>query len=225
MSFLLPREAEFIRKNLGEKPVRWIALKLLPFENLYLSGTLQRELESAVRGRISSNVFSSSFASILEELDKVIPELSPNSAERLFTIYQEFFMCGEDDCTEYAMERVGNLIIELRRNGKHPTQIAEHFRKVYGLIVYPGDVFTWLDGIVRKLEAVERIARVFRVRKAEEEAKRLGREIEEGRTLTPEGPSEPGRVSPGRGRGYKSPDTRTSSPPRRERAPGGRSRR
>ncbi len=92
-------------------------------------------------------------------------------------------MCPEEDCTEYTMERVSNLIIELRRNGKHPTQIAEHFRKVYGLIVYPGDVFTWLDGIVRKLEAIERIARVFRVRKTEEEAKMLKKEIEEGRTI------------------------------------------
>ncbi|GAB6101365.1 DUF5814 domain-containing protein [Thermococcus atlanticus] len=183
MSFLLPEEAEFIRDNLGKKPARWIAVKLLPFENLYLSGTLQRELEGAVRGRLSANVFSPSFASILDELDKVIPELSPNAAERLFTLYQEFFMCGEEDCTEHAMERVSDMIIELRRNGKHPTQIAEHFRKVYGLIVYPGDVFTWLDGIVRKLEAIERIARVFRVRSAEEEAKLLRREIEEGRMI------------------------------------------
>ncbi|NJE41795.1 DEAD/DEAH box helicase [Thermococcus sp. GR6] len=183
MSFLLPKEATFIRGNLGKKPAQWIALKLLPFENLYLSGTLQRELEGAVRGRLSANVFSPSFASILEELDKVIPELSPNAAERLFTIYQEFFMCPEDDCTDYAMERVSNLIIELRRNGKHPTQIAEHFRKVYGLVVYPGDVFTWLDGIVRKLEAIERIARIFRVRSTENEAKLLRREIEEGRAL------------------------------------------
>ena len=183
MSFLLPKEAEFIRNNLGKKPSLWIAVRLLPFENLYLSGTLQRELEGAVRGRLSANVFSPSFASILEELDKVIPEVSPNAAERLFTLYQDLFMCGEDDCTDYAMEKVSNLIIDLRRSGKHPTQIAEHFRKVYGLIVYPGDVFTWLDGIVRKLEAVERIARVFRVRSAEEEAKILKREIEEGRGI------------------------------------------
>ncbi|ASJ09529.1 RNA helicase [Thermococcus siculi] len=183
MSFLLPKEAAFIRENLGKKPAQWIAVKLLPFENLYLSGTLQRELEGAVRGRLSANVFSPSFASILEELDRVIPELSPNAAERLFTLYQEFFMCQEEDCTEYAMERVSDMIIELRRRGRHPTQIAEHFRKVYGLIVYPGDVFTWLDGIVRKLEAIERIARVFRVRKTEEEAKLLRREIEEGRTI------------------------------------------
>ncbi len=187
MSFLLPKEAAFIRENIGKKPARWIAVKLLPFENLYLSGTLQRELENAVRGRLSANVFSPSFASILDELDRVIPELSPNAAERLFTLYQEFFMCPEEECTEYAMERVSNLIIELRRSGRHPTQIAEHFRKVYGLIVYSGDVFTWLDGIVRKLEAVERIARVFRVRSAEEEAKLLRREIEEGRTIRGKG--------------------------------------
>ncbi|WP_456366032.1 DUF5814 domain-containing protein [Thermococcus sp.] len=183
MSFLLPKEAGFIRKNLGKKPVRWIAVKLLPFGNLYMGGVLQRELERAVRGRLSANVFSPSFTSILDELDKVIPELSPNAAERLFTLYQDFFMCPEEDCTDYAMERVSNLIIELRRSGKHPTQIAEHFRKAYGLIVYPGDVFTWLDGVVRKLEAVERIARVFKVRNVEKEAKTLRMEIEEGRIL------------------------------------------
>ncbi|WP_010478905.1 DUF5814 domain-containing protein [Thermococcus zilligii] len=183
MSFLLPKEAAFIRENLGKKSAREMAVKLLPFENLYLSGTLQRELERVVKGRLSASVFSSSFASVLQELDRVIPELSPNAAERLFTLYQEFFMCGEEDCTDYAMGKVGNMIIELRRSGKHPTQIAEHFRKVYGLIVYPGDVFTWLDGIVRKLEAIERIARVFRVRSAEEEAKTLKEEIEEGKTM------------------------------------------
>ncbi|ASJ11344.1 RNA helicase [Thermococcus sp. P6] len=181
MSFLLPKEAAFIRDNLGKRPARWMAVKLFPFENLYMGGRLQRELEGAIRGRLSARIFSPGFASILEELDRVIPELSPNAAERLFTIYQEFFMCPEEDCTEYAMERVSDLIIELRRDGRHPTQIAEHFRKVYGLTVYPGDVFTWLDGIVRKLEAIGRIARVFRVRKTEEEARILRREIEEGR--------------------------------------------
>ena len=224
MSFLLPKEAEFIRRNLSERPVRWIALKLFPFENLYLSGTLQRELEGAVRGRISSNVFSPSFASILDELDRVIPELSPNTAERLFTLYQEFFMCDEEDCTEYAMERVGNMIIELRRGGKHPTQIAEHFRKVYGLIVYPGDVFTWLDGIVRKLEAIERIARVFRARDAGREAKLLKMEIEEGKSLKPGGPSEPGHGSRGQGRPGRPRGTRSASRSHRERATSGRSR-
>ncbi len=183
MSFLLPKEAAFIRENLGKREARWIAVKLLPFENLYLSGTLQRELEGAVRGRLSANIFSPSFASILEELDKVIPELSPNAQEKLFTIYQDFFMCGEDDCTEYAAERVSDMIIELRRSGRHPTQIAEHFRKTYGLIAYPGDVFTWLDGIVRKLEAVERIARVFRSRRTENEARLLRKELEEGRRI------------------------------------------
>ncbi len=224
MSFLLPREAEFIRRNLGEKPVQCIALRLLPFENLYLSGTLQRELEGAVRGRISSNVFSPSFASILDELDRVIPELSPNAAERLFTLYQEFFMCDEEDCTEYAMERVGNVIIELRRGGKHPTQIAEHFRKVYGLVVYPGDVFTWLDGIVRKLEAVERIAKVFGVRKAENEAKLLKREIEEGKSIRSGGPSGQDHVSRDRGQPERPRDTRNASRSRRGRATSDRSR-
>jgi len=181
MSFLLPKEAEFIRQNLTKKPARWIAVKLLPFENLYLGGVLQRELEGAVRGRLSANVFSPSFSSILEELDEIIPELSPNAADRLFTIYQEFFMCGEDDCTEYAMERVSDMIIDLRREGKHPSGIAKHFRELYGLMLYPGDVFTWLDGIVRKLEAVERIAKVFGAKRAREEAAILRKEIEEGR--------------------------------------------
>ncbi len=183
MSFLLPNEAQFIRENLAKKSPREIAIKLSPFENVYLSGTLQRELEGAVRGRLSANIFSPSFASILEELDRVIPELSPNAQERLFTIYQDFFMCEEKECTEYAMHRISDRIMELRREGRHPTQISEYFRKMYGLILYPGDVFTWLDGIIRKLEAVERIAKVFRAKKAEFEARTLRRELEEGRKL------------------------------------------
>ena len=183
MSFLLPNEAQFIRENLFKRHPREIAIKLLPFENVYLSGLVQRELESAVRGRLSSNIFSPSFASILEELEKVLPEVSPNVQDKLFLIYQDFFMCEEEECTEYAMERVSSLIIELRRQGKHPTQIADYFRRQYSLVVYPGDVFTWLDGIIRKLEAIERIAKVFRAKKAEFEARTLRRELEEGRKL------------------------------------------
>jgi len=183
MSFLLPNEAQFIRENLFKRHPKEIAIKLLPFENVYLTGTLQRELESAVRGRLSSNIFSPSFASILEELEKVLPEVSPNVQDKLFLIYQDFFMCEEEECTGYAMKRVSSLIIELRRQGKHPTQIGEYFRKQYSLVVYPGDVFTWLDGIIRKLEAVERIAKVFRAKKAEFEARTLRRELEEGRKL------------------------------------------
>lgn len=183
MSFLLPNEAQFIRENLFKRHPKEIAIKLLPFENVYLTGTLQRELESAVRGRLSSNIFSPSFASILEELEKVLPEVSPNVQDKLFLIYQDFFMCEEEECTGYAMERVSSLIIELRRQGKHPTQIAEYFRKQYFLVVYPGDIFTWLDGIIRKLEAIERISKVFRAKKAEFEARTLRRELEEGRKL------------------------------------------
>ncbi|AAL80177.1 RNA helicase [Pyrococcus furiosus DSM 3638] len=183
MSFLLPREAEFIRDNLESTDPIEIAIKLLPFENVYLPGSLQREIESAVRGKISSNIFSSSFASVLEELDKIIPEISPNAAERLFLIYQDFFNCPEQDCTEFAMERIGRKIIDLRREGYEPSKISEHFRKVYALILYPGDVFTWLDGIVRKLEAIERIARVFNKRRVVEDTIRVRREIEEGKIL------------------------------------------
>lgn len=94
MSFLLPSEGEFIRENLESMDPLGMAIHLLPFENAYLPGFLQREIESAVRGRISSNIFSSSFASVLEELDKIIPEISPNAADRLFLIYQDFFNCS-----------------------------------------------------------------------------------------------------------------------------------
>ncbi len=52
MSFLLPKEATFIRENLRKREARWIAIKLLPFENLYLSGTLQRELEGGLLGGV-----------------------------------------------------------------------------------------------------------------------------------------------------------------------------
>ncbi|AIF69765.1 RNA helicase [Palaeococcus pacificus DY20341] len=183
MSFLLPKEAAFIRENLKKMHPREIAVKLLPFENVYLSGVMQSELNGAVRGRVSSNIFSPSFTSILSELDKVLPEVSPNVQEKLFMIYQDFFMCEEEECTEHAMERFSNEIIELRRQGKHPSQIARYFREHYSLIVYPGDVFTWLDGTIRKLDAVERIAKVFRAKRAEEEAKILKRELEEGRTI------------------------------------------
>lgn len=183
MSFFLLKEVIFIRGNFGKREVRWIVVKFFLFENIYFSGIFQREFEGVVRGRLSVNVFLLSFVLIFEEFDKVIFELSLNVVERLFIIYQEFFMCFEEDCIEYVMERVSNLIIEFRRSGKYLIQIVEYFRKVYGLIVYLGDVFMWFDGIVRKFEVIERIVRVFCVRKIEEGVKILKREIEEGRMI------------------------------------------
>jgi helicase len=45
--------------------------------------------------------------------------------------------------------------------GWSPRRICKHFRQEFGLLLYPGDVFSYLDAMIHNLEAIERIAQVF----------------------------------------------------------------
>ncbi len=161
VSFLSVKEAEFIRNRLN-KDILDTIIQLEPFENVYLTQRLKSQLELEV-----DTLFS---GACLEALTK---------SEIGLNLLVEFFQCEckENPYCDHPKWNISRKILELRIGGHSPSGICRIFRQVYGLLLYPGDVFSYLDASVHNIEAFERIAEVFRkeeaVRKAEEVRKKI----------------------------------------------------
>ncbi len=161
VSFLNVKEAEFIRKRL-EKDILETVIQLEPFENVYLTQRLKSQLD------IEADTFFS--GACLEALTK---------SEVGISILKEFFVCEckESPYCDHPKWNISRKICGSRMKGLSPPSISREFRQNYGLLLYPGDIFSYLDAVVHKIEAVERIAHVFKkedtVRKAEILKKRI----------------------------------------------------
>jgi len=112
-----------------------------------------------------------------EVLEAVTKPKDINIVESLLL---EFFNC---ECKDFpycdcAMKKISRKIIEYRLRGLSPKRISKEFLK-YNLILYSGDIFSYLDSIVHRIEAFERISRIFN-RKRLGEIQKLKEKIEKG---------------------------------------------
>jgi len=92
----------------------------------------------------------------------------------------EFFGCNHRDSPycDCGMHAISKRMIELRREGLSPAQISRHFVRNYSITIYSGDVFSYLNEVVHKLEAVARIAHVYEKREVIAEVEKMKKEIE-----------------------------------------------
>jgi helicase len=162
VSFLTVKQAEFIKRNLG-KDILDTLVPLEPFENVYLTQRLKSQLDLEV-----DTLFSGACLEVLAR------------SEVGLTILKAFFVCDcrENPYCDHSKWNISRYICELRVKGLSPSGISKRFRQDYGLLLYPGDVFSYLDAVVHNLEAVERIAEVFEKNKTVKEAQRLKKQIE-----------------------------------------------
>ncbi len=72
---------------------------------------------------------------------------------------QNFFNCSctENPFCKHGPEQVGRYIINERLNGRKIGRISSGFTN-FELLVYPGDVLSFLNGIIHELEGIQRIA-------------------------------------------------------------------
>jgi len=56
--------------------------------------------------------------------------------------------------------------------------ISRRLMRDYEIHAYAGDIFSWLDSLIRMLEAVRRISQAFGKKKVNAECSRLIRQIE-----------------------------------------------
>lgn len=162
VSFLHVSEAEYIRKLLG-KDILDTAIRLEPFTNVYLTRRLKSQLEIEV-----DTLFS---GTCIEAL---------TTHEVGVQLLVAFFACDCKDTPycEHPRWNVSREICTLRMKGWSPRRICTYFRQEFGLLLYPGDVFSYLDTIIHKLEAIERIAQVFNKEDTVKSAERIKKRIE-----------------------------------------------
>jgi helicase len=162
VSFLNVSEAEFVRKRLKGDCLE-TAVRLEPFKNVYLTQRLKSQLEIEV-----DTLFSGTCIEALTSHEVGIPLLVA------------FFACECKDTPycDHPQWNISREICLMRMKGWSPRRICKYFRQEFGLLLYAGDIFSYLDTIVHNLEAIERIARVFNENSVLEKVTGLKKRIE-----------------------------------------------
>ncbi len=179
MSFLSYWEGDFIRKNLDKMHPMDIALELEPFENAYLSNRISTQIGRILKINMSSRLFADSTLDILSSTS-AISKLEPHLRERLTKLQMDFYTCKCKErpfCGCFQRE-LSNKIVKNRLNRRDPVEISRKLMRDYEIHAYAGDIFSWLDSLIRMLEAVRRIASAFGKKKVVGQCNQLTREIE-----------------------------------------------
>ncbi|MBN1786639.1 MAG: DEAD/DEAH box helicase [Candidatus Methanofastidiosa archaeon] len=151
-SFLSISDSIKMVRRLDKDPLE-TAIIVMPFDNVYLSGSLQSMMDTN-----SVRLFSGEVLEKMENADAV-SRLPLSAREIVLGIFMEFFSCecGTPFC-EHPPQKISRMVLELRKSGLSPKGIFKHFSKEYDLLLYAGDIFSYLDQVVHKLEAIERLA-------------------------------------------------------------------
>lgn len=179
VSFLNYIDAEYIKKNLRSKNPVDIALYLEPFESAYMSNRVNRKLSKALKINLSSRLFSDSTLDILSSAD-TISKLEESLREPLINMQIDFFSCRCKDrpfCNCAQME-LSRKILKMRMMKEDPVDISKKLLRDYQIHVYAGDIFSWLDSLIRMFEAIKRVANAFKEHKIAKECTGLIRAIE-----------------------------------------------
>ena len=179
VSFLHYEDGEYIKKNLARKNPLEVVFNLEPFESAYLSTRLIAHLSKVLKINVSSRLFADSTLDILSSSDNLV-KLDPAFQEKIVNLQMEFFTCKCKErpfCTCFQ-EELSHRIIKYRLNKKDPVEISRKLLRDYDIHIYPGDIFSWLDSVIRMLEAMVRIAFAFNRKKSAYQFKKLIKEIE-----------------------------------------------
>ena len=189
VSFMDLKAAEYIRKSISPKnhdkkkkkrvnPLE-IAVKLDPFENAYMSNRLNRRLGKALNINLSARLFADSTLDILSS-GETISKLDPNLQDAIINMQIEFMSCKCKDrpFCKCFQEELSRRILKQRMIKKDPVDISKKLLKKYQIHSYAGDIFSWLDSVIRTLEAIRRIANAFKNQKVANECSRLIKTIE-----------------------------------------------
>jgi len=182
MSFLNYQDADYIKKriNSSKQPIPMdIAVGLNPFENAYLSSRIVQKLAQAMKTNISSRLFADSTLDILSS-GEAISKLEPKFQELLINLQMEFMSCRCKDrpfcyCFQDEMSR---KILKYRNMKHDPADISKKLLRDYGIHAYAGDIFSWLDSLIRTLEAIRRISDAYKRVNIVKECSRLIKKIE-----------------------------------------------
>jgi len=179
MSFLNYHDALYIQGKFKKTRPLEIALKLEPFESAYLSSRITNKLGRVLKINMSSRLFADSTLDIISSGDTLV-KLEPSFRERILNMQMEFFSCKCKErpfCGCFQRE-LSRRIVRQRLNKEDPADISRKLLRNFEIHAYAGDIFSWLDSLIRMLEAIERISMAFGKNNVVKECRRLIRRIE-----------------------------------------------
>lgn len=143
----------------GKDPLE-IITNLEFFDSVYFKYAAQ--ISTALDINIPSRVFQGASLDIIFEGDN-ITQLDLNIQDQLFEFAAAFLTCRCKDspycgCAERLFSA---RIVEIRMEGYDPAGIVHKLEDLYGVTAYPGDLLGYLDNVVRNLDAVEKVAKVY----------------------------------------------------------------
>jgi len=156
-----------------------IALKLEPFESAYLSNRITTQVGRILKINMSTRLFADSTLDILSS-GSAINKLEPSLRERLTRLQMDFYTCRCKErpfCGCFQRE-LSRKMIKQRLAKRDPVDISRKLMRDYEIHAYAGDIFSWLDSLIRMLEAVRRISQAFGKKKVVTECNRLIRQVE-----------------------------------------------
>ncbi|MBM4240685.1 MAG: DEAD/DEAH box helicase [Euryarchaeota archaeon] len=191
VSFLNKDHAKYIKENVIKEnkkadtkvkshisPLN-TTIKLEPFDNAYLSNGLHKKLVKILKIKLSSRLFADSTLDIISS-GETLSKLDPNLQESLINMQIEFLSCkcsNRPFCGCFQAE-LSKKIVKYRIMKKDPIDISKKLLKDYQIHAYAGDIFSWLDSVIRMLEAIRRISKALRNRKIEMECSSLIKALE-----------------------------------------------
>lgn len=175
LSFFKPsRTLEIIKKiNKGVKPLK-LAIELDMTQNIYISKKLHTYLEKSYNIRFSTRLINGPVLDIMNSSIKGKENVPLNKwSLNVFTKWiQEFFNCTcyDNPYCDCGITRIGLFISEERLKGYSPQQIT-HKLEYFDLLIYPGDIFTYLNTLIHNLEGIKRICDAIGKKKVSNELK------------------------------------------------------
>jgi superfamily II helicase len=137
-----------------------------------------RQLASQLETSIPKSAFSGATLDLLFQGEN-LARLDDATQDRVLDFAQDFLEC---DCEAnphcgHPERKFVRYLLELREQGLGPDAIVDVMGDDYMLYAYPGDVLSFLDDAVRRLEAVEELAEVDGREEAAERAREKRRQL------------------------------------------------
>ena len=136
-------------------------------------------MSKVLKINLSSRLFADSTLDIISNSDN-LSKLDPAFQEKVINLQMEFFTCQCKDrpfCTCFQAE-LSRKVLKQRMQKKDPVDISRRLLRDHDIHIYAGDIFSWLDSVIRMFEAMRRIALSFGKKKVAVECTRLIKEIE-----------------------------------------------
>ena len=161
--------------------VQSIALDLELFENAYLSNVIHNQISNALKIKFSTRLFAESTLDIISS-GEAMEKVDKKFQDALLKIQIDFLRCdcNERPFCECLQRGISYYIINQRLNGKDPIDISNALLKEYQIQTYPGDIFSWLDNLVKNLDAIKRISSSFNKNNIVKKTNNLIKKIENG---------------------------------------------